>query len=104
MAPSPSGARRRRLAHGAIAPGQPPAEAGAAVSELERLVLSARGVVLRYGRFYGPGTYYEGEKREPPRVHVDDPARRTVDALDAASGIVEIADREPPTSGEAAVI
>lgn len=34
-------------------------EAGAAVAELERLVLAAGGVVLRYGRLYGPGTYYE---------------------------------------------
>src|SRR5438552_15898643 len=60
-------------------------DAGAAVSELERLVLAADGVVLRYGRLYGPGTYYEGEKPEPPRVHVDEAARRTVVALDAAS-------------------
>ena len=68
-------------------------DAGAAVSELERLVLAADGVVLRYGRLYGPGTYYEGEKPEPPRVHVDEAARRTVVALDAASGIIEVADR-----------
>jgi hypothetical protein len=56
-------------------------------------VLAADGVVLRYGRLYGPGTYYEGEKPEPPRVHVDEAARRTVVALDAASGIIEVADR-----------
>jgi nucleoside-diphosphate-sugar epimerase len=68
-------------------------EAGAAVSELERLVLAADGVVLRYGRLYGPGTYYEREKPEPPCIHVDEAARRTVVALDAASGIVEVADR-----------
>jgi nucleoside-diphosphate-sugar epimerase len=68
-------------------------DAGAAVSELERLVLAADGVVLRYGRLYGPGTYYQGEKPEPPRVHVDEAARRTVAALDASSGIVEVADR-----------
>jgi hypothetical protein len=67
-------------------------DAGAAVRELERLVLAAAGVVLRYGRLYGPGTYYETEKPEPPRVHVDEAARRTVTALDAASGIVEVAD------------
>jgi nucleoside-diphosphate-sugar epimerase len=76
-------------------------DAGAAVSELERLVLAADGVVLRYGRLYGPGTYYEGEKPEPPRVHVDEAARRTVVALDAASGIVEVADRSPPTDSSA---
>jgi hypothetical protein len=67
-------------------------DAGAAVSELERLALAADGVVLRYGRLYGPGTYYESEKPEPPRVHVDEAARRTVTALDAASGIVEVVD------------
>jgi nucleoside-diphosphate-sugar epimerase len=71
---------------------QLPGDAGAAVTYLERLVLAADGVVLRYGRLYGPGTYYEDEKPEPPRVHVDEAARRTVPALHAASGIVEITD------------
>jgi nucleoside-diphosphate-sugar epimerase len=71
---------------------QLPGDAGAAVSELERLVLAASGVVLRYGRLYGPDTYYQDEKPERPRVHVDEAARRTVPALDAASGIVEITD------------
>jgi nucleoside-diphosphate-sugar epimerase len=69
-----------------------PGDTGAAVSELERLVLAAQGVVVRYGRLYGPGTYYEHEKPEPPRVHVDEAARRTVPTLDAASGIVEVTD------------
>jgi nucleoside-diphosphate-sugar epimerase len=69
-----------------------PGDAGAAVSELERLVLAAQGVVVRYGRLYGPGTYYEHEKPDPPRVHVDEAARRTVPALDSASGIVEVTD------------
>ena len=71
---------------------QLPGEGGAAVGELERLVLGANGVVLRYGRLYGPGTYYESEKPEPPRVHVDEAARRTVPALNAASGIVVVTD------------
>jgi nucleoside-diphosphate-sugar epimerase len=65
-------------------------DAGAAVAELERLVLAAEGVVLRYGRLYGPGTYYEDDVPEPPRIHVDEAARRTVPALDAESGIVEL--------------
>jgi nucleoside-diphosphate-sugar epimerase len=69
-----------------------PGDAGAAVSELERLVLAAGGVVLRYGRLYGPGTYYEEEEPPPPRVHVDEAARRTLPALDSASGIVEVTD------------
>jgi nucleoside-diphosphate-sugar epimerase len=71
---------------------QLPGDAGAAVAELERLVLAADGVVLRYGRLYGPGTYYEDEEPEPPRVHVEEAARRTVPALYAASGIVEVTD------------
>jgi nucleoside-diphosphate-sugar epimerase len=71
---------------------QLPGDAGAAVSELERLVLAAHGVVVRYGRLYGPGTYYEDGKPEPPRIHVDEAARRTVPALYAAPGIVEVTD------------
>ena len=35
-----------------------------AVAELERSVLAEGGVVLRYGQFYGPGTYNE---QQPPR-------------------------------------
>jgi nucleoside-diphosphate-sugar epimerase len=65
-------------------------DAGAATEELERSVLEAGGVVLRYGRFYGPGTYYEQGPPSPPRVHVDKAARRTVEALCAPSGVVEI--------------
>ena len=71
---------------------QLPGDAGAAVAELERLVLAAAGVVLRYGRLYGPGTYYESELPKPPRVHVDEAARRTLPALDMAPGIVEVTD------------
>jgi nucleoside-diphosphate-sugar epimerase len=67
-----------------------PGDAGAAVIELERLVLAAHGVVLRYGRLYGPGTYYENEQPQPPRVHVDEAARRTLPALNSASGIFEV--------------
>jgi nucleoside-diphosphate-sugar epimerase len=70
-------------------------QGGAAVEELERFVLAAGGVVLRYGRLYGPGTYYEDERPAPPRVHVDVAAHRTVSLLDAPSGIVEITDDSP---------
>ena len=65
-------------------------DAGAAVEEMERWVLDAGGVVLRCGQFYGPGTYYEQAPPPPPRVHVDEAARRTVDVLAAPSGIIEI--------------
>ncbi|HKC21627.1 MAG TPA: NAD-dependent epimerase/dehydratase family protein [Gaiellaceae bacterium] len=69
---------------------QLPGDAGAAVAELERVVLDAGGVVVRYGRLYGPGTYYEDERPEPPRVQVDAAARRTIPALDGATRIVEV--------------
>ena len=67
-------------------------EGGAAKAELERSVLDAGGVVLRYGRFYGPGTYYPDTLPPPPRIQIDLAARRTVDLLDAPSGIVEVVD------------
>lgn len=69
----------------------PPA-GGEAVAEHERLVLEAGGVVLRYGVFYGPGTF--GGEQPPPgegvRIHVDAAARRTVELLDAPSGVIEV--------------
>ena len=63
-----------------------------AVNSLERAVLAANGVVLRYGAFYGPGTYYEGELPAAPRVHIDAAAARTLEALDAPSGILTVVD------------
>jgi uncharacterized protein YbjT (DUF2867 family) len=63
-----------------------------AVAEHERLVLDAGGVVLRYGTFYGPGTYWEDRLPPPPRIQVDEAARRTVELLEAPSGIVVIAE------------
>ena len=68
---------------------RPGGDEGAAVEELERLVLEAGGVVLRYGRLYGPGTWYE-QAPPSPRVHVDEAAKRTVEALAAPSGVVTI--------------
>jgi nucleoside-diphosphate-sugar epimerase len=83
----------------------------------ERQVLGTDGVeglVLRYGQFYGPGTYYTREgsigkqvlKRMLPIVgpgtgvasfvHVEDAAGATVAALDhGAPGIYNIVDDEP---------
>jgi nucleoside-diphosphate-sugar epimerase len=69
-----------------------PGERGEAVEELERAVLDANGVVLRYGRLYGPGTFYEAELPEPPRVSVAEAAERTAGLLEAASSVVTIAD------------
>lgn len=83
----------------------------------ERQVLDAEGiegVVLRYGQFYGPGTYYapagaiakQVKRRMLPVVgpgtgvasfiHVDDAAGATVVALDrGSSSVYNIADDEP---------
>ncbi|MGH3082414.1 MAG: NAD-dependent epimerase/dehydratase family protein [Gaiellaceae bacterium] len=69
-------------------------DGGASIAHHEGQVLASRGVVLRYGRFYGPGTYFERELPEHPRVHVDEAARRTVAALGFESGILTIADSE----------
>jgi nucleoside-diphosphate-sugar epimerase len=65
-----------------------PDDWGAAVDELERITLAAGGVVLRYGQFYGPGTYFECEPPEPPRIHVDEAAKRIAALLAAESGSV----------------
>jgi nucleoside-diphosphate-sugar epimerase len=71
-----------------------PAGAGAAREEHERLVLDAGGVVLRYGQLYGPGTFYENEVPDPPRIHIDDAARRTVELLDAPPGVIVISEED----------
>jgi uncharacterized protein YbjT (DUF2867 family) len=69
-----------------------PGEHGEVVADMERRVLDAGGVVLRYGRLYGPDTFYESELPDQPRVHVDAAARRTAALLDAESGVVTIVD------------
>ena len=63
-----------------------------AVAELERSVLAEGGVVLRYGQFYGPGTYNEQQRPDEPRVRIDRAAERTVAALGEPSGVVVITD------------
>ena len=47
------------------------------------MVLGAGGVIVRYGRFYGPGTFNETDLPPEPRVHIDTAARRTLPALNA---------------------
>ncbi|MFI6867848.1 NAD-dependent epimerase/dehydratase family protein [Nocardia sp. NPDC050406] len=59
---------------------------------LEKSVLDIGGVVLRYGRFYGPGTHYPDDLPEDPRIHVAEAAARTVLALDLSSGIYAVRD------------
>ncbi len=69
---------------------RPDGEAGVAVDELERSVLAAGGVVLRYGWLYGPDTYYEQDLPDPPRIHVDEAARRTALTLERGTGVIEL--------------
>lgn len=67
--------------------------AGEALAELERTSLAAGGVVLRYGIFWGPGTYSGDERPEGvPSVHVDEAARVTVEALEWPSGVYDVLD------------
>ena len=63
-----------------------------AVAELERSVVAEGGVVLRYGQFYGPGTYHEQRPPDEPRVHIERAAEQTVEALSAPTGVVVIVD------------
>jgi nucleoside-diphosphate-sugar epimerase len=73
------------------------------------------GVVLRYGAFYGPGTWYApgGAIAEKVRagqveatsavtsfVHVDDAARAAVQALEWPAGVVNVVDDEPAPGTE----
>ena len=58
----------------------------------ERTVLEAGGVVIRYGQFWGPGTYYETAPPARPRIHLDDAARMTLASLDAPPGVTLVVD------------
>ncbi len=74
-----------------------PGDGAAAVAELEEQTLTVGGVVLRYGQFYGDGTYHPTPP-EPPRVAIGVAAAKTVAALSAPSGVVLIVDDEPDGS------
>ena len=65
-----------------------PAGRGEIVDQHERQVLDARGVVIRYGQLYGPGTFYEDQLPLPPRIHVDAAAQATPPLIHARSGVV----------------
>ena len=89
--------------------------------EIEKRVLDdskLKGVALRYGFFYGPGTYQDpnsGSVSQQVReqkypvigtgsgvfsfIHVEDAARATVAALDADPGIYNIVDDDPSEMG-----
>jgi nucleoside-diphosphate-sugar epimerase len=60
------------------------------------------GIVLRYGFFYGPGTWNDGPSREPA-LHIDAAAQAAVLALRrGAPGIYNIADDDGAVSIEKA--
>jgi nucleoside-diphosphate-sugar epimerase len=71
-----------------------PPESAARLDEHERMVheFPGTGIVLRYGQFYGPGTYYEDEPPESPRIEIDEAARRTLPSLKAPAGTIVIAE------------
>ncbi len=73
------------------------------VVSLEQAVLSLpEGVVLRYGFFYGPGTWSPETPRKPA-IHIDAAAQATVLALDRAKhGIYNVAENDPALSSEKA--
>lgn len=75
---------------------------GAVLEAHENAVLTAGGTILRYGQFYGPGTYYEDKPPPMPRIHVDEAARRTMAFLAGPAGIFSIteADTDVPESTE----
>lgn len=56
----------------------------------EDAVTAAGGIVLRYGAFYGPETYFPKVPPPHPRIHVDAAARRTMPHLAGQSGIFTI--------------
>jgi nucleoside-diphosphate-sugar epimerase len=86
------GSGRTKIVAQSVAWTMRPGPEADAVASLEEAVLAANGVVLRYGQFYGPGTYYEGEPPAAPRVHIDIAAARTLEALDAPPGILTVVD------------
>lgn len=97
--------------------GPPPfGDAVAAIQSMEHRVQTqypGGGVVLRFGFFYGPGTWYAADgaaatlarKRQNPVlgsgegvasfIHVDDAAGATVAALAVAPGVYNVADDQP---------
>ncbi|MEJ0076871.1 MAG: NAD(P)-dependent oxidoreductase [Alphaproteobacteria bacterium] len=70
------------------------AQTVAGVMALEDAVLNtppAEGVVLRFGYFYGPGTWYD-KPAKPPSIHIDAAAHATLLALSGPPGVYNIAE------------
>jgi len=72
------------------------------VVALERATLELPlGIVLRYGFLYGPGTWFENEKRAAPALHVDAAANAALLAITKGSrGIYNIAEDDGAISNE----
>ena len=74
------------------------------VVALEREVLHTSGVagiVLRYGYFYGAGTWYDAPPK-PPSVHIDAAAHAALLSVDKGNGVYNIAeDGEAVSSAKA---
>jgi nucleoside-diphosphate-sugar epimerase len=67
---------------------------------LEREVLQTpgiAGVALRYGYFYGPGTWYEMPPK-PPSVHVDAAANAALLAVNRGAGVYNIVEDDGAAS------
>lgn len=75
-----------------------------AVKALEDAVLSMpEGIVLRYGYFYGPGTWAPDGPGKRPCVHVDAAAQVCAAALTrGAPGLYNVAEDDPSLSSEKA--
>jgi hypothetical protein len=65
---------------------------------MEDAVLAVDGVVVRYGQLYGPDTYYPDTIPPPPRIHVDEAARRTLPALGLRTQVLTLVDEDEPAS------
>ena len=74
-----------------------------AAAALEQAVLGLpEGIVLRFGYFYGPGTWYDTPTRAPS-VHIEAAARATMQALNKGKpGIYNIAEDGAAVSSEKA--
>jgi nucleoside-diphosphate-sugar epimerase len=74
------------------------------VVALEQATLGmAEGIVLRYGLLYGPGTWFDREKRGAPALHVDAAAQAALLALTRGKpGIYNLAEDDGAISSEKA--
>jgi hypothetical protein len=70
-------------------------DGGPVVKAHEEAVISAGGAILRYGRFYGPGTYYQNDPPPTPRIHVEKAARDTIPYIAGPRGIFTLTDDFP---------